>query len=391
MRVVDDRLARVAAADAVQAEAPQPPLARREVGPVAVLEARVALQVEPRALPEPAGHAAVDPVADVDRGGEGRTHVGADRLPRAAGVPAFAPGRVAQHGHDRAVADVLDRRLERRPAGRIGLGRRRNDPAHEPVAPPAVPRPGQQRAGRGTVVEILERHVDVVGVLRIDEPVLGADRKVTLRPVDALDAHPVRIHPPRPALVDGPQLPGTGGVARPPELQDEVAVRHRVQPGLRVRMAVLIRHAPDGRSVEPAVQAAPGPALVGGGDEVDGVPVAPTDVRDAGAQRHDPAALVDDGDHAPPVPGVRDAVGVGERTLRSVDHRLDRLVVEQIDRGLHPDLGAVDDFRPAMPRARPRVDAPRLHGRPIAQGRLDRPDLSAHGMIVAEDRSQNPE
>ena len=56
------------------------------------------------------------------------------------GSPAFAPGRVAQHGHDRAVADVLDRRLERRPAGRIGLGRRRNDPAHEPVAPPAVPR-----------------------------------------------------------------------------------------------------------------------------------------------------------------------------------------------------------------------------------------------------------
>ena len=240
-------------------------------------------------------------------------------------------------------------------------------------------------------MEVLERHVDLVGMLRIDEPVLGADRQVAVRPVDALDTDAVRIGLPRPAVVGGPELSGARGVAGPPELQDEVSVRHRVQPGLRMRMAVLVRHSHDRRPIEPAVQAAPGPPLVGGGDEVNGVPVTPTDVRDAGAQRHDPAALVEDGDHAPPVPGVRDAVRVRKRTLRSVDHRLDRLVVEQVDRGLHPDLRAIDGPRPAMPRARPRLRAPRPDGRLAPQGRLDRPGVSPHGMIVAEDRSQNPE
>ena len=96
MRVVDDRLAGVAAADAVQAEAPQPALTRREVKRVAVLvavlEGRIALQVEPRALPEPTGHAAVDPVADVHRRRERLPHVRADRLPRAAGVARVRAG-----------------------------------------------------------------------------------------------------------------------------------------------------------------------------------------------------------------------------------------------------------------------------------------------------------
>jgi hypothetical protein len=89
-----------------------------------------------------------------------------------------------EHGHNSAIAYVLDGRFERGPAAPISLVAERANPTQETVAAAIVGRAGEKRARQAgaeppTVVPALEGHVNVVGVFRVDEPVLGADGQVT--------------------------------------------------------------------------------------------------------------------------------------------------------------------------------------------------------------------
>ena len=87
---------------------------------VAKLEDRVAFLVETYPLPESVGDASVDLIGNVDQRREGNAHVGADRLPSVTATARAGFG-VAEHGHDGAIAHVLDGRLERGPAAPISL------------------------------------------------------------------------------------------------------------------------------------------------------------------------------------------------------------------------------------------------------------------------------
>ena len=227
------------------------------------------------------------------------------------------------------------------------------DPAQELVAPSVVGGTGQQGSRLRLVVEILERHVDVSGVFGIHEPVFGAQHPVSGRSGDPLHVNPIVVRHPGLPAVAGAELPGSGAVGGPPELEDEVAAGHPVEPGLAVGVPVVEGHPRDGGAVEPAVQPAPGPALVRGGHNVDGVLAPPVDVVQSRAKRHDPPVLVQNGDHGPAVPIMRDSVAAGVGFLGPVHHDFDGLVPEQVQPGPDRDPDRAGLAPPFLPGAGP--------------------------------------
>jgi len=99
VRPIDNRLARIAAADAVDAETPKTSFAAGKTHGLSLTKRWVAFLVEARARCQVRdGDSTADLGRNIDRCAEREAHVGTLGLPGVAVVL-----RVAQHGHDRSL------------------------------------------------------------------------------------------------------------------------------------------------------------------------------------------------------------------------------------------------------------------------------------------------